>query len=98
MNEATTKGESFADTLTLTLREPIQVGGVEHAVLELSEPSMKQLREAEKAGTSLDQLAKLISLNARVPMAVVDAMKQRDLSRAGDFFAHFGDPSTSSTS
>lgn len=92
-----TQAEQFGDELTLVLRKPISVGDQQYAELQLSEPTAKQLREAEKAGGATDQMVKLISLNAKVPLSVVDGMVQRDLSRAASFFGHFGDPSSPST-
>ena len=89
----------FEDTLTLVLREPIALGTAEYAQLELTEPNVEQLTASSKAGNAIEQLSALIQLNAKVPKAVVSKMLQRDLDRAGDFFAHFSaaSPTTSET-
>lgn len=84
------KAPRFGDTLVLDLRQPIKVGEVTYTELHLSEPTVKQLREAEKAGSPIDQLATLVRLNAAVPAGVVDQIRQRDLGVAGAFFGHFG--------
>ena len=75
--------------LTVTLSKPIKLGEIEYAELKLSEPTMKELRTSGKAGDGLDQLAMLIHLNARVPMAVVDSLCQRDIKVCDAFFARF---------
>ena len=87
------------DTLTLTLTRQIVHVTVEHAELRLSEPTYAQLVKATKAGIALEQLGTLIHLNAKVPPGVVEQMTQRDLDRAADFFARFGNksPTTSAT-
>ena len=79
----------FEDEFVLELRVPIDLGGVTYSELKLSEPTVKQLREAAKLGGGIEWGAKLIQLNAAVPMAVVDRMTQRDFGRAADFFGHF---------
>ena len=78
------------DDLTLALAKPIDLAGVVYTELQLSEPTVKQLRAAAKAGGGLEWGATLVSLNAVVPMAVVDKMTQRDFERAADFFVQFG--------
>lgn len=89
--------ERFEDEMALLLRAPIKLGEIEYSELQLSEPTCDQLIKAGKAGTPMEQLAALINLNAKVPMPVVSQMKQRDLDRAGDFFAHFSDASQTTT-
>ena len=79
----------FEDEFILELRVPIELGGVTYSELKLTEPTVKQLREAAKAGGGLEWGARLIQLNAVVPGAVVDQMTQRDFGKAADFFAHF---------
>ena len=82
------------DSLALALSTPVELGAITYDTLNLSEPTVAQLRKAAKAGDGMDQLATLIHLNAAVPMAVVDKLKQRDFEAAGSFFARFGATST----
>ena len=82
------------DSMLLQLSSPIELGAVTYDTLSLSEPTVAQLRKAAKAGDGMDQLATLIHLNAAVPMAVVDKLRQRDFEAAGGFFARFGATST----
>ena len=89
----TTDARTIQDELVLTLIKPVKLGDLEFRELTLTEPTMGQLRKASKAGAPLDQLALLISENARVPQPAVDKMVKRDIERAGDFFAQFESPS-----
>jgi hypothetical protein len=79
---------------------PVKLGDMEYASLTLSEPTYKQLTQAGKQASPMEQLGTLIQLNAKVPMAVVEQLRQRDLEACGSFFAHFSDasPATLETS
>jgi hypothetical protein len=79
----------FQTELTLKLKKPVTVGPETTTELRLSEPTMKQLREAAKAGGDLESLATLIVENAKVLPAVVDGMGQRDVEAAARFFGQF---------
>lgn len=79
----------FGDELELVLREPITIGANTYDVLKLTEPNGAQLAKATKIANHMESVMTLISLNAKVPMAVPERMKQRDIMRAGDFFGHF---------
>lgn len=78
------------DELVLELRRPVTFAGVQYDTLRLLEPTAGQLIEAEKGGSPLEQLARLVHLVAAVPRKAVDQMGQRDFQRAADFFALFG--------
>lgn len=82
----TTEPAPLPDTLALELRRPINYAKTEYTVLNLSEPTAGQLIKASKAGNQLEQGALLISLNAAVPMGVVEQMCQRDFEEAAAFF------------
>lgn len=82
--------DEIVDELTITLRKPITLGDLSYTELNLTEPTIAQLRKAAKAEDSIDQLATLIHLNAKVPMTVVDQMVQRDMEAANRFFFRFG--------
>lgn len=92
-----TKPEVFSDELVLTLREPIKVGDIEFAEIKLTEPTGKALRLAAREDT-MGGLFVLITHAASVPPMVPEKMRQRDLQRAADFFAHFGEPPSSTPS
>lgn len=64
----------------------------------LTEPTGKQLEEAERVSGNWAPLLTLIMLNAKVPRKIVDQMRQRDLQRAADFFTAFGKPDDSTSS
>jgi hypothetical protein len=89
--------DEIRDEMVLTLRKPITVGkgaaAIEYTEVQLTEPTVGQLKQASRTGNAIEQLAILISLNGKLPMAVVDQMLQRDLDRAGDFFGRFGNES-----
>jgi hypothetical protein len=91
MNKTTTSLPApFGDELDLTLTKPIKLGELEYSVLNLTEPTGEQLAAAEAAVGATGSLMVLIERNASVPAGVVKKMRQRDLQRAADFFAHFG--------
>ena len=79
--------------LTVTLRTQVSLGGVEYTELQLTEPKLKQLIAARKAGIAEEQMAQLIHLNAKVPMVVVQELGQRDFEECADFFVHISDAS-----
>lgn len=88
-------GEKFNDELVLELRAPIKLGNLDEvSVITLTEPNGAQLLASQRKEVPLEALMLLISLNGGVPIPVVERMKQRDLSRADSFFAHFGEPAT----
>jgi hypothetical protein len=85
------------DELTLTLRKPITIGTQTWTELHLTEPTAGQLIKAGKAATSLEQVAMLIGLNAKVVPAVVEQLAQRDFADAANFFGRFSDSSPALT-
>lgn len=86
--------DQFEDEFDLVLREAIVLGTASYETLHLTEPTAGQLMKASKHVNDVESLIALISLNAKVPMAVIEKMKQRDMERAGAFFAHFGTEKT----
>ena len=97
-SKAASAPEVFGDDLVLELRSPIQIGEMVYTSIELSEPTGAQLVAAGKAASSFEGLLVLINLNGKVPLTVVNQMRQRDLQRAGDFFGHFAPTDSSSDS
>ena len=81
--------EPFGDELVLELSKPISIGEQTYESITLTEPTAGQLIESGKAGTPMEQIAKLINLNGKVPASVVNRMLQRDFDKASDFFGHF---------
>ena len=79
------------DSLTLTLRSPVDLGPLHLDTLTLTEPTVDQLTRAMKAGSGPEQTATLIALNANVALAAVQKMKQRDFQDAARFFRRFED-------
>ena len=90
----------FDDELVITFREPIMLADLAFDAVTLNEPTGKMLQLAAKEKDEYSALFVLITHAGRVPPAVPSAMRQRDLQRAMDFFAHFAsdDSSTTSTS
>ncbi len=91
--------EKFGDELELVLREPVKLADLTFESITLTEPTGKILQLAAKEKDEYGALFVLITHTGRVPPAVPNAMRQRDLQRAMDFFAHFSsdDSSTPST-
>lgn len=73
----------------LELLVPVELGKETIRTLRLTEPTMRQLRESQRASSPLAGLSILIHLNTGLLPAVVDKIKQRDLNRIDDFFAQF---------
>lgn len=88
--------EKFEDVLVLNLREPIKLADMEYAALTLTEPTGEQLQRSMKQSEPMAPLFSLIADTSGAPIPVVKKLRQRDLQRAADFFAHF-DPENSST-
>jgi hypothetical protein len=81
------------DSITITLPQPIKLGSLDFTELKLSEPTLGQLRKANREVHSLDQLAVLIHLNANLPPAVVDQLPQRIVDECSAFFGRFASDS-----
>lgn len=75
--------------LDLQLVEPITVGKDTITHLHLTEPTMKQLRESQRAAVPLGGMCVLLQLNTGLLPAVIDKLKQRDINAIDDFFAQF---------
>lgn len=81
----------FVDEKTITLRKPVNLGGVIYATLELCEPNSDQIEKASRAATQVGMALDLISLVAKIPRAAVGKLCQRDFREASDFLASFND-------
>ena len=77
------------DEITITLRKPVEHGGVEHNELTLREPTAGELEKCSSAATSVGQVINLISTIAKVPRKVAESLCQRDLQDASAFFNRF---------
>jgi hypothetical protein len=95
-----TPAAAFEDEKTITLRKPVDLGGITYDHLDLREPTAKELADASKAGNDVEQAISLISRIAQVPRGAIEKLRQRDLKEASDFFARFNDdsPKTGETS
>lgn len=88
-DEADVKPEPIETVLDLELITPVKFGKETHTVLHLSEPTMKQLRAAQRGQTAADQLAIMIQENTGLLPGVVDKLSQRDVKACDDFFGRF---------
>ena len=77
------------DTKTLTLRKPIEFGGVKYETLDLREPTAGELEKAFNASNDMGVAINLVSAVSKIPRKAVEGMGQRDLKEASDFFARF---------
>jgi hypothetical protein len=90
------KKAPYPDEFTLTLKKPIRYkeGEEEKFVTEihLEEPDVSQLKSFFKKGAGGDPVGAihdLISINARVPPAIVDRMKASDRNTAQEFLLYW---------
>jgi hypothetical protein len=79
------------DEKIITLRKPVDLGGVEYATLQLREPTAGELEKASRADSAVGTCINLISAVATMPRAAVEKIGQRDFNEACDFFSSFGD-------
>lgn len=91
MTDETTQADEIATELTLQLREPITFAKINYTELTLTEPTIGHLIAASKGAGQFDQLALLISHNAKVPMGVVTQLLQRDVQKAAAFYGPFSE-------
>ena len=77
------------DTKTITLRKPVEVGGVVYDKLDLREPTAGELEKSSTATSNMGVAINLIALVAKVPRKAAEGLCQRDLKEAGDFFDRF---------
>lgn len=83
----------IVDELRIELRKPVTFAKVDYTHVDLTEPTVAQLRAAGKANQGIDQLATLAHLNAKIPQGAVDQFCQRDFEECGRFFERFNSPS-----
>ncbi|MGI4849556.1 MAG: phage tail assembly protein [Janthinobacterium lividum] len=74
---------------TITLRKPIELGGMTYAEITLREPVAKELSVATKVGNEVDMTMSLIAQIAKMPMKAVEQLCQRDLAEASECLAGF---------
>jgi hypothetical protein len=80
------------ETLTLTLRKPVQIKGdsMVYSALELREPTVDELDRCLKAGdTHYATNAALISFVASIPLQAVRNMGKRDYEEAVEYLQGF---------
>jgi hypothetical protein len=85
---------------TITLRKPVELGGVKYTAFDLREPTAGELSKANKASDNVDVAISLISQIAKVPRGAVELICQRDFQEANDFLSSFtpNGPETGATS
>ncbi len=89
------------DEKSISLRKPVELGGVKYEALALREPTAGELAKATATSTNDVAVAiALISLVAKVPRGVVESLGQRDFQEASDFLGSFtvAGPTTGETS
>lgn len=84
--------------ITIEFDEPITVGKQDYTSITLKEPTVGQLRAAYKEKNELDMAARLVSLVANIPIAVVDAIPQSKFKEASDFLSKFSGEESQRTS
>lgn len=79
------------DELTIKLRKPIKLADISYESIDLREPTAGELRKALNLGSDngIGNAMALIHLVAKIPMAVVDQLSQRDLAEADRFLGGF---------
>lgn len=82
------KPEDLPETLSITLRKPIEHGGVTYEALDLREPTADEwTRWAGKNEIEADILA--VSTVAGIPQQAVRKMGARDLIQASRYIGRF---------
>ena len=79
------------DTIVIEFDDPITVGKQDYTSITLKEPTVGQLRVAFKETNELNMSARLVSLIANVPIAVIDAIPQSKFKEATDFLSQFSE-------
>lgn len=78
------------DSKTIYFEPALKVGNVEFPSLTLTEPTLDQLKQAERfKGNEYEWIGELIRLTSKAPASIVGQIKLRKLRECGDFFASF---------
>jgi len=77
------------DSMTITLRSPIDIEGQTITTMTLREPTAGQIENARRAGVGETVAIRLIALCSGTPEAAVRKMKARDYKEAADFCLGF---------
>ena len=85
-------GALLPDELTVQLRSPVTFADQTYTELHLTEPTVAQLKAAQKPSSGIEQIAVLIQQTAKVPTAVIEKLSQRDFQECASFFVAFSDP------
>ena len=91
LEEGLKEVEEFIDEKTIFLRKPVTIGGVTYDKLDLKEPEMHQVEKAALAQTEVGMAISLISQVAKVPLAVIKKLCQRDFKEAANFLGSISD-------
>jgi hypothetical protein len=80
--------DDLPDTLTITLRKPIEIAGITYDRLELREPTAGEMKKLEgKTGTTAT--IDLLFMVTGVPIGALDKLGVRDLRKATDYLEAF---------
>lgn len=85
---------NMQDEKTITLRKPVELGGVTYDKLDLREPTAGELDKASRATSDVGAAILLISIIAKVPKGAIEGLCQRDLKECSDFLASFAEDGT----
>lgn len=86
------------ETITITLRVPVELDGKTYKDIDLCEPTVGQLEKSSAAGDGIAANIVLVSEVAKLPLAVVRLMRKRDFEQACDYLAGFTLPQAGSGS
>jgi hypothetical protein len=92
MSEQNIEKKPHPETLTLTLRKPVQIKGdsVSYGTLDLREPTVDELDRCVKAGdTAYATNAALISFVTGVPLQAIRNLGKRDYEEAVEYLQGF---------
>lgn len=82
------RADELPDALTVTLRKPVELGGIVYAKLDLREPTADEwTRWDQKSGIDADIIA--VSTVSGVPEPAVRMIGARDLLAASRYIARF---------
>lgn len=77
-------------TFSISLRSPVWLeNGQELGALKIAEPDGRQLRDAMKGENKMDMSMRILSAVSGQPLGVIERLKQRDLTLAGELMVFF---------
>jgi tail assembly chaperone E/41/14-like protein len=88
----------LADTKEMTLRKPVEMGGVKLTKITLREPTALQLAQADSGANGVYNDIALIALSANIDPALAGQLAARDFMEAARWLGNFtrADPTSAS--